>query len=152
MIATIKIKVIINKKKESKNMNRFNPPNEEEKNNLNALFQQNYTEWDLIDEASETIVNRLQNCIKRAEEASFSVVRNEIKKPYISDKTYILIVERQKPETKRIAVRRVLHRLIKNAAKKDKRDFGANELEKEDWKEVETTKKGFVPDTQGSNT
>ena len=139
-------------RKENTNRSRFNPSTEETNKHFNALFQQNHTEWDLIDEASETIFNRLQNCIKRTEEESFSVVRNEIKKPYISDKTYILIVERQKPETKRIAVRRVLHRLIKNAAKKDKRDFGANELEKEDWKEVETTKKGFVPDTQGSNT
>ena len=38
-----------------------------------------------------------------------------------------------------------MHKKIENAVKQDKRDFWAKQLEKENWKYVKSTKKGFIP-------
>jgi hypothetical protein len=44
---------------------------------------------------------------------------------------------------------RIMHKKIKNAVKQDKRDFWAQQLEKENWNEVKITKKSFIPKTRG---
>jgi hypothetical protein len=40
---------------------------------------------------------------------------------------------------------RTLQEKIENAVEQNKRDFWAQQLEKDNWNEVKSTKKGFIP-------
>ena len=88
----------------------------------------------------------LQTCIKTAEEQSLRERAKEIKQPYISNKTFELIKQRQlERDKKNLAAEWALSKRIKNAIRRDKRRYWAEQLEKEDWKEVKSTKKPFMP-------
>ena len=102
----------------------------------------------MLEGSSDIAVGKLQDCIQRVEEMSLTMIRREIKRPYISDKTHNLIVERQKARDEKDGSKDIiLHKKIKNAVEQDKRDFWAQQLEKENWKEVKSTKKELYSKT-----
>jgi hypothetical protein len=107
----------------------------------------------MLDGSSEIAIGQLQDCIKRGEEASLTMTKIEIKKPYISDKTHDLIVERQKATDEKDGNKdKILHKKIENAVKQYKRDFWAQQLEKESWKGVKSTKRALFPNSRGLST
>ena len=95
---------------------------------------------------NELEVNILQERIKTAEETAFRQKPMEAKRPYSTQGTLDLMLDRQKARDRHEGdLERILNRRIKNAVKQDQRRFWKEELEKEDWKEIKGTKKGFVP-------
>ena len=101
-------------------------------------------------EGSNNLINEeveaLKESIHKAKETAFRKVDQKINKPYISDKTMQLREERQKTRDNQDGPKeKAQHKQVRNAVKADKRKYWAELLDKEDWKEVKLTKKGFMP-------
>ena len=133
MIATIKIEMVGKRNEDNTRRNKYNPPTGREHTLFNEAFKTNCTGADMLEGSSEIAIGKLQDYIKRAEETSLTMIRRKKRtnKTYIYDKPATLLSKDKKARDEKDDSKEIiLHEKSKGSVKQGKRDFWAQQLEK----------------------